>query len=142
MDLWLAWTALLQHLLQLFAVDLGLGPGLAIILVTLALRSALLPLTWSMAYRAAVRQEQLNRLQPQLAAIRERYKNDTAEQLARTVQLYRQNGIKMADGTRLLALGVQLPVVSGLYCGQRPPVHFSGFATSHVPMDCSRYLRP
>jgi YidC/Oxa1 family membrane protein insertase len=114
-DLWVAWTALLQHLLQLFAVNLGVGSGLAIILLTLALRSALLPLTWSVAYRAAVRQEKLARLQPQLTAIRERYVNDPSELAARTLQLYRQHGIKIADAMSLLTVGIQLPVLWGLY---------------------------
>ena len=96
-------------------MDLGFGPGLAIIVLTLALRSALLPLTWGLAYRAAVRQDKLAHLEGQLAVIRQRYENDPREQFARTQELYRRHGIRMVDLMSLLGAGVQLPVMWGLY---------------------------
>jgi YidC/Oxa1 family membrane protein insertase len=114
-ELWHAWTALLQHLLKLLAVDLGLGFPAAIIILTIAVRGALLPLTWSLLKRAALRQEKLSLLAPRLAAIRERYSNDLGEQLTRTLELYRRHGLRMVDRTSLVASLVQLPVIYGLY---------------------------
>ncbi len=62
MALWQAWTDLLQGILQTLSVDWRLGGGLAIIVLTGVLRGALLPLTWWLAYRAALRQAALAKL--------------------------------------------------------------------------------
>src|SRR5579859_4764224 len=71
MDLWHAWIDLLQELLQTLAVTWGLGTGLAIIALTATVRLTLLPLSWSLAYRAAVRQSKMVRLKPMLDELRE-----------------------------------------------------------------------
>jgi YidC/Oxa1 family membrane protein insertase len=115
MELWHAWTGLLQQILQILGVDWGLGAGLAIILLTLAVRIALAPLTWSLAYRGAVRQAKLARLAPQLKAIRERHANDPRAQTQATMELYRQHGLSLADGKALLGACIQMPVIYGLY---------------------------
>jgi hypothetical protein len=60
MGLWNAWTDLLQEMLQTLAVNWGFGAGFAIIVLTAAVRTAMMPLTWSLAYRAAVRQAKID----------------------------------------------------------------------------------
>jgi YidC/Oxa1 family membrane protein insertase len=115
MDPWHAWVSLLRELLVTLAVNWGLGSGVAIILLTLAVRAALAPLTWSLAYRGAVRQAKLAKLAPDLAAIRERYADHPREQMRRTLELYRRNGLTPADGRRLAGALVQMPVIYGLY---------------------------
>ena len=115
MEPWHAWIGLLRELLETLAVSWGLGTGLAIILLTLAVRTALAPLTWSLAYRAAVRQSKLARLAPELAAIRARYPDNPREQMRRTLELYRRNGLTPADGKSLAGGLVQMPVIFGLY---------------------------
>jgi YidC/Oxa1 family membrane protein insertase len=115
MELWQTWTGLLQHALQTLAADWGLGTGLAIIVLTVAIRTALLPLAWPLAYRGALRQMKLAQLAPHLKAIRDRYANDPQVQMQKTMELYRQHGMNIADGKSLLGACVQMPVICGLY---------------------------
>jgi YidC/Oxa1 family membrane protein insertase len=115
MELWHAWTGLLQQMLQTLATDWGLGAGLAVVVLTLAMRTALLPLTWSLALRAAARQQKLAMLAPQLQALKEKYATDRQAQMRKTLELYQQHGLSMADGKSLLGAIVQMPLILGLY---------------------------
>ena len=115
MALWQAWTDLLQGILQTLSVDWRLGGGLAIIMLTGVLRGALLPLTWWLAYRAALRQAALAKLAPQLKLIREACAKDPHAQMQRTMELYRQHGLNVADGKSLLGACIQMPVFYGFY---------------------------
>jgi YidC/Oxa1 family membrane protein insertase len=115
MYLWQAWTGLLQEILQTLAVNWGLGAGLAVIVLTTAVRVSLLPLTWSLAYRGAVRQAKMAKIAPALKLIRERHADDPHEQLRKTGELYRQHGLSVADGKSLLGAVLQMPVIYGLY---------------------------
>ena len=126
MQLWHAWTGLLTQILQVLAVDWGLGAGLAIILLTVTVRGALLPVTWFIGYRGAVRQAKLAALAPKLAAIRERH-GDPQAQMQKTLELYRQHGLSLADGKSLLGACVQMPVICGLYQALRDGVGTSAF---------------
>jgi YidC/Oxa1 family membrane protein insertase len=127
MNLWHAWTGLLQEMLQTLAVDWGLGAGLAIIVLTVAVRATLAPLTWSLAYRAALRQAKLAQLEPALKVIRERYAKDPQTQMQKTMELYREHGLAIADSRSLLGAFVQMPVIYGLYQALRNGVGTTAF---------------
>jgi YidC/Oxa1 family membrane protein insertase len=115
MDLWHAWIGLLQGILHTMAVNYGLGSGLAIIILTAAVRVSLLPLTWSLAHRAAVRQAKMAKLAPALRKIRERYADDPQTQMQKTMELHRQHGLSIADGKSLFGALLQMPIIYGLY---------------------------
>jgi YidC/Oxa1 family membrane protein insertase len=115
MALWNAWTDLLQQTLQVLAVTWGLGTGVAIIILTVAVRASLMPLTWSLAYRNALRQSKLATLEPALKALRARYREDPQTQIQKTRELYREHGLTITDGKSLFSALVQMPVVYGLY---------------------------
>lgn len=83
--------------------------GLAIILLTIIVRLALFPLSRKQAVSAKKMQD----LQPQLTALREKYK-DNKEQIGReTMELYRKHGVNPLGGC-LLAL-IQMPIFFGLW---------------------------
>src|SRR5438552_15944151 len=83
--------------------------GLSIIVLTIAITTALLPLTLrqlkSMKARLA--------LQPEVAEIRRRYAQDLKAQYEATQELYKQYGISSAAS--YLPLLIQLPIFTGLY---------------------------
>ena len=83
--------------------------GLSIIVLTIAITVALLPLTLrqlkSMKARLA--------LQPEVAEIRKRYAQDLKAQYEATQELYKQHGISTAAS--YLPLLIQLPIFTGLY---------------------------
>jgi membrane protein insertase Oxa1/YidC/SpoIIIJ len=68
MELWILWLNAIHGLLEILSTQWGLGSGLGIVELTLLLRSAVLPLTWSVAYRGSFRQRKMLLLQPQLPA--------------------------------------------------------------------------
>jgi YidC/Oxa1 family membrane protein insertase len=115
MYIWQAWSGLLQEILHTLAVNWGLGAGLAVIVLTMAVRVSLLPLTWSLAYRGAVRQAKMAKLAPALLLIRQRLAHDPHEQMQKARELYRQHGLSVADGKSLLGAFLQMPVIYGLY---------------------------
>jgi YidC/Oxa1 family membrane protein insertase len=114
-ELWHAWIGLQQQILQNMATEWGLGFGLAVIALTLMVRTALLPLTWSLARRGAARQAQIAVIAPQLKLINERHAKDPRARMQATEELYRRHGLGVADGKGLLGALIQLPVVYGLY---------------------------
>jgi YidC/Oxa1 family membrane protein insertase len=83
--------------------------GLSIVVLTVAITTALLPLTWrqlkSMKARLA--------LQPEVTEIRSRYAQDLKAQYEATQELYKQHGISTAAS--YLPLLIQIPIFTGLY---------------------------
>src|SRR6266704_4536902 len=83
--------------------------GLSIIVLTIAITTALLPLTWrqlkSMKARLA--------LQPEITEIRRRYAQDLKAQYEATQELYKRYGISTAAS--YLPLLIQIPIFTGLY---------------------------
>jgi YidC/Oxa1 family membrane protein insertase len=83
--------------------------GLSIIVLTIAITTALLPLTWrqlkSMKARLA--------LQPEVAEIRRKYSYDLRVQYEATQELYKRHGISTAAS--YLPLLIQIPIFTGLY---------------------------
>jgi YidC/Oxa1 family membrane protein insertase len=83
--------------------------GIAIILLTMTVRLILFPLGRKQARIAQKMQE----LQPHLAAIKEKYKDDKEQQTRETMALYKSHGFNPAAGC-LPAL-IQLPIFVGLW---------------------------
>jgi len=83
--------------------------GLAIIILTLAIRFILYPLS----VKALNSQKTLQNLQPKLQEIQKKYKNDKEKQAKETFELYRKEKINPFSGF-FLAL-VQLPILIALY---------------------------
>jgi YidC/Oxa1 family membrane protein insertase len=92
---------LLYHLLGDF--------GLSIIVLTIAITAALLPLTLRQLKSMKVRLA----LQPEVAQIRKRYAQDLKAQYDATQELYKRYGISTAAS--YLPLLIQIPIFTGLY---------------------------
>jgi YidC/Oxa1 family membrane protein insertase len=89
--------------------SVGLGWGLAIVALTLLIRSAMLPL----AVRQFRSQRELRRHGPELKQIRERFKHDRERLQQETLAYYRQHGINPLSS--LAPMIVQVPVFISLY---------------------------
>src|SRR5215471_20671365 len=108
MNLWTMWLDLIGGLLAALSANMGLG--LAIIVGTVLLRSALVPLTWTTYRRNVERQRQITALQGELAQIKEQYQGRPDVQAQRTLDLYRKHGITLFDGKGILAAVAQMPI--------------------------------
>jgi YidC/Oxa1 family membrane protein insertase len=83
--------------------------GVAIILLTLAVKVALFPLT----KKGQVSVHQMQKLQPQVQILKKRYGKDAKKLMEETQKLYRETGVNPFGGC--LPLLLQLPVFIGLY---------------------------
>lgn len=90
--------------------------GIAIIIITIAIKTILSPL-FEIQIRAGKRtMEQQRKLAPELAELRKKHKGDPQKQQAATMELYRSHGINpLANMTGCLPAIVQIPILSALY---------------------------
>jgi YidC/Oxa1 family membrane protein insertase len=104
--------------------------GVAIIGLTVLIRAVLVPLT----YRQLKSMQEMQRLSPQIAALKEKYKDDKQRQQQEIMAFYREN--KINPLASCLPLLLQLPVFISLFymlrtdlkldiCGAQLRTHFS-----------------
>ena len=110
--------------------------GTAVILVSLAIRLALLPITLRLARRARANQRRLQDLKPELERIRRRYAQDPQRLWRATATLYQKRGVQPVDGRSLLGGLAQAPVFIALYSALRRglgEVRFLWIADTSLP---------
>jgi YidC/Oxa1 family membrane protein insertase len=111
--------------------------GLAIIGLTVLIRAVLVPLT----YRQLKSMQEMQRLSPQIAALKEKYKDDKQRQQQEIMTFYREN--KINPLASCLPLLLQLPVFISLFymlrtdlkldiCGPRMREFYSKELGKHV----------
>ena len=93
--------------------------GAAVILVSFAIRLALLPLTLRLARRAREHRRRLDDLKPELDRIQRRYANDPSALWRETARVYSKRGIHPVDGRGMLGGLAQAPVFIALYSALR-----------------------
>ncbi len=90
--------------------------GIAIILLTIAIKIILFPLYhYQLSVSRKTMQEQ-RKIAPQLAELRKKYKGDQAKQQAAMMELYKEHGINPFGGLAgCLPAVLQLPILTALY---------------------------
>lgn len=83
--------------------------GVAVIILTLAMRFLLYPLM----QKSLKAQKALSAIQPKLKEIQEKYKDDKQKQLELTLSLYKKENVSL--GSNLWPMLIQLPVLIALY---------------------------
>src|SRR5450756_1656043 len=107
--------------------------GLAIIGLTVVIRAALVPLT----FRQLKSMQEMQRLAPQIQALKEKYKEDKQRQQQEMMKFYREH--KINPLASCLPLLLQIPVFISLFymlrtdlkekiCG--PALHHAGYVTA------------
>ena len=94
--------------------------GIAIVVVTLAIRLLLFPLfQWQLKAQRRIQAEQ-RLIAPQMAALRKKYKSDRTKLQAEMMQLYRDHNISpLGQFSGCLPIVIQIPIIGGLYNGIR-----------------------
>ncbi len=90
--------------------------GMDIILLTILIKLLLAPLT----HKSFVSMKQMQKLQPQMQRIRDRYKNDKEKMNREIMDLYKRNKVNPLGGC--LPMLLQFPVFIGLYNALRTPI--------------------
>jgi YidC/Oxa1 family membrane protein insertase len=96
-ELWTLWTHALEASLSLLAANFGFSEALTIIMLTLIVRVALLPVSLTSAYRMQRNKEAMERIKPQIEALRKSLQDNPRELAARTMALYREHGVVFID---------------------------------------------
>ncbi len=92
--------------------------GLAIIVFTIIVRVALIPLTLKQ-YKSTA---QMQAIQPQLEEIKKRYKDDKEKLNEETMKVYQENKVNPAGGC--LPMLIQMPIILSLYWVIAQPLKF------------------
>lgn len=108
--------------------------GVAIILLTLVVRVALFPLT----YKGMVSMKRMQKLQPKVAALKEKFKNDKEKMNREMMGMYKRYRINPLGGC--LPILLQLPVFFALYSALGTAIElrhtpFIGWITDLSAMD-------
>jgi YidC/Oxa1 family membrane protein insertase len=96
-------------LVALVAIIPGNDVGIAVILVTIAIRLILLPFSLS----AARTQRAMKTLEPKIKALKEKHKGDKEKEALETLALYKEE--KVNPFASILTVLIQLPVLLALY---------------------------
>ena len=112
---WSPFLDLLRATLFALAHVCGGSLGGGIVVLSLIVRLALLPLTYRLALRAHEYNAALRRLKPQLDALQRRHGNQPLRLAQETRALQARNGMGMTPKGTLLGAIVQMPIGAGLY---------------------------
>jgi YidC/Oxa1 family membrane protein insertase len=115
MDIWGTWLEAIRTIVTALAGDAGLGVGLAIVVATVVLRAAVLPLAWPIAYRACIRTKKLAKLEPRIRALQEEFRERPDAYLRKQMELYKAHEIAMVDGKSFLGALAQMPLFLGMF---------------------------
>jgi YidC/Oxa1 family membrane protein insertase len=106
--IWASVLAAIFWLLKYFYGFVG-DWGVAIILLTLAFRVVLIPLTW----KQTKSMYELQEIQPKIKALQEKYKNDKEKQQEELMKFYQENKVNPFGGC--LPLILQMPLFIALF---------------------------
>lgn len=101
-----------------FIYDLVQNYGLAIILFTIVIKLILMPLNFRS--QKAMRKQQ--KIQPYIAELQEKYKNDQQKLQQEMMKVYKENNVSMMGGC--LPMLLQFPILIGLYQVIQRPLQY------------------
>ncbi len=106
---WLKWLAMPLLITLNFIHDYVGNYGIAIIILTLLIKIIFWPLG-NMSYKSM---KEMQKLQPKIAALKEKYKNDQQKIGMETMALYKAHKVNPLGGC--LPMLIQIPIFFGLY---------------------------
>lgn len=113
--------ALLHGMGQLLAYFYSIVPnyGVAIIMLTVLVRTAMIPLAIKQAHSMQANRgnaEKMRKLQPEVKKLREKYKDDRQRQYEEQKKLYEEHGVNMLGGLNgCLPMLLQMPIFFAMY---------------------------
>lgn len=113
MSIWTLWLDGIRNVIEFLST--GVGLGCAIVVATLLIRTVMLPLSWSLAYRGCIRQKKMAKLQPELQKIKERFSDKPELYMQHMHALYAKNGLSILDSKSLMGSLLQMPVLLGMF---------------------------
>ena len=141
--------ALLHGMGELLAYFYSLIPnyGVAIIMLTVLVRTAMIPLAIKQAHSMQANRgnaERIRKLQPEVKKLREKYKDDRQRQYEEQKRLYEENGVNMLGGLNgCLPVLLQMPIFFAMYAVLQGCTSIFGGRNCvpgyHIPKDSPLY---
>jgi len=100
---------LFNALVLLFKILPWADAGIIVVILTVLVRLVIYPLS----KKAVLTQIKMAEIAPDLAKIKEQYKNKTEEQAKQTLALYKEKGVNPFSG--ILVIILQIPIILSLY---------------------------
>jgi YidC/Oxa1 family membrane protein insertase len=113
--LWSEFVDLLREAIFAYAQMSNGNLGYGIMAVTFLARLALMPLTLRLARSAAIQQEAMRRLKPELDAARATFKDDPAGLARETQRILAREGVSMFPALGCVGALAQTPLLLALY---------------------------
>jgi YidC/Oxa1 family membrane protein insertase len=110
-------TDLMHWLLEKLSYLTFQNTGLSIILLTVIVRLAMFPISRKQALTSL----KMQKLQPELKKLQEKYKDDLQARNREIMELYRKHGVNPFSGCLILL--IQMPIFMGLYYALNESVH-------------------
>ena len=126
MALWNGAVEILRESMVAYAHATNGNLAAGILIVTVLARLALFPLMLRVARASARHQERLRRIQPQLDAIKARFKNDPVRSAEETRRVFARERIPMVPIGNILGSLAPAPVLLALYSAVRQSVAAGG----------------
>lgn len=117
---------MILSLLAALSHSFGGSLGCAIVILSLGIRIALLPLTIKLARRAQRNQDIMRVLQPEIEQLKKQFEKKPERFFTEMQALYRKHDCNPFDIPMLLGSVIQLPVFGILYSGIRSSLSSSG----------------
>src|SRR5688500_8728749 len=114
-------SALLHGMGQLLAYFYSIIPnyGVAIIMLTILVRTAMIPLAIKQAHSMQANRgnaEKMRKLQPEVKKLKEKYKDDRQKVYEEQKKLYEEHGVNMLGGLNgCLPMLLQMPIFLAMY---------------------------
>ena len=115
MELWTVFVELVRQILFVLAVPLGGNLGAAIVVLSIGVRLALLPMTLRLAIKAQEIQRTIRHLAPELERLERRHAADPVRLARETQALYKKHGVRVVPSGTMTSLAIQTPIGAGLY---------------------------
>ena len=91
----------------------GLAPGIFAFVLTV--RVVLIPFTLPLARRTRARQKVVDRIKPEIKAVRAEHKKDPSQMAKELKALHERHGISQVDGPGAIGALIQLPILIALF---------------------------
>jgi YidC/Oxa1 family membrane protein insertase len=115
MGLWSDVVEVLREAIFAYAQMSNGNLACGIMAVTFLARLALLPLTLRLARGAAIQQDAMHRLEPELDTARAAFKDDPARLAKETQRIFAREGVSMIPAAGCIGIIMQTPVLLALY---------------------------
>jgi YidC/Oxa1 family membrane protein insertase len=99
---------------------LGVGYGWTIVIITILIKA----LFWPLTAKSTRSMKRMQALAPELAALKEKYKDDQQKQMAKTWEIYKKNKVNPMSGCWPML--IQMPVFIGFFTMIRSAIELRG----------------